>query len=118
MESILTSIKLLLGIGEDYTHYDPQVIIHINSVFSLHLRQLGVGPNKSFRIEDDSATWADFTPESEDLTWDAVKTYVYARVKLIFDPPASSAHIQVLKETIQEFECRLGEDAKFTDTSE
>lgn len=110
MESILTSIKLLLGIGEDYTHYDAQVIMHINSVFSTQLRQLGVGPEKGFRIEDDSATWMDFIPEeNDDVTWDGVKTYMYAKVKLIFDPPINSSHIKVLEDIIKEFEWRFSE---------
>lgn len=118
MESILTSIKLLLFMTEDYTPFDPQVIMHINSIFPI-LRQLGVGPANGFRIEDDSATWSDYIPvESEELTWDMVKTYIYAKVKLIFDPPASSAHIEALKETIKEFECRLRDDAEFTKPSE
>lgn len=117
MESILTSIKLLLGMTEDYDAYDPQVIMHINSVFTV-LKQLGVGPAKGFRIEDKVPTWADYITETEDLTFDSVKTYVYAKVRLIFDPPASSAHIQALKEVVQEFEWRLKEDAEFTNSSE
>lgn len=118
MESILTSIKLLLGMTEDYDPFDPQIIMHINSVLAI-LRQLGVGPAKGFRIEDDSATWADFIPmETDDITWDAVKTYVYAKVRLIFDPPASSAHIEALKEIAKEFEWRLNFDAETTTLSE
>lgn len=118
MESILTSIKLLLHIPEDYEHYDPQIIMHINSVFNTQLKQLGVGPVKGFRIEDKIATWGDYITETDDLTFDGVKTYVYAKVKLIFDPPPSSAHIQTLKEIISEFECRLRDSAEFTETSE
>ena len=117
MESILTSIKLLLGITEDYDHYDPHIIMHINSVFTI-LKQLGVGPEKGFRIEDKTAKWSDYITENEDITYDSVKTYVYAKVRLIFDPPASSAHIQALKELISEFEWRLKTDAEFTDSSE
>ena len=117
MESILTSIKLLLGMPEDYDAYDPHVILHINSVFAV-LRQLGVGPAKGFRIEDKTSTWNDFINETDDLTFEAVKTYVYAKVKLIFYPPASSAHIEALKLLINEFECRLNIDAEFTNTSE
>lgn len=117
MESILTSIKQLLGIPEEYKHYDPNIIMHINSVFTV-LKQLGVGPEKGFRIEDDIATWSDYITETEELTFDSVKTYVYAKVRLIFDPPASSAHIEVLKELIKEFEWRLTSDAEFTETSE
>ena len=117
MESILTSIKLLLGMPEDYDAYDPQVIMHINSVFTI-LRQLGVGPEKGFRIEDKTSTWNDYINETDDLTFESVKTYIYAKVRLIFDPPASSAHIEALKQLINEFEWRLKTDAEFTKTSE
>lgn len=117
MESILTSIKLLLGMPEDYDAYDPQVIMHINSVFTV-LRQLGVGPEKGFRIEDKTSTWNDYIIETDDLTFESVKTYIYAKVRLIFDPPASSAHIEALKQLINEFEFRLKLDAEFTKTSE
>ena len=118
MESILTSIKLLLGITEEYEHYDPQIILHINSVFNTQLKQLGVGPEKGFRIEDKEATWDDYITETDDLTFEGVKTYVYAKVRLIFDPPASATHVQALKEIIQEFECRLNLAAEHNDTSE
>lgn len=105
MESILTSIKKLLGMTEDYTHFDSDIIIHINSVFTI-LKRLGVGPVNGFRIEDESAVWTDFI--SEDYTdFDSVKTYVYQKVKLIFDPPSSSAHMEALKESIREFEWSL-----------
>lgn len=117
MESILTSIKLLLQLPEDYDAYDPQVIMHINSVFTV-LKQLGVGPEKGFRIEDKTTTWSDYITETEDLTFDSVKSYIYAKVRLLFDPPNNSAHIQVLKDTIKEFECRLNLDAEFTQSSE
>lgn len=117
MESILTSIKLLLGITEEYEHYDPHIIMHINSVFTV-LRQLGVGPEKGFRIEDKVATWSDFITETEDLTYESVKTYMYAKVKLIFDPPASSTHIQSLEKIASEFEWRLNFDAEINNSSE
>ena len=117
MESILTSIKLLLGVTEEYEHYDPQIIMHINSVFSI-LKQLGVGPAEGFRIEDKISTWSDYITETEDLTYEGVKTYVYAKVKLIFDPPASSTHVQALKDIIAEFEWRLNFGAETNQPSE
>jgi hypothetical protein len=117
MESILTSIKLLLLLPEDYDAYDPQVIMHINSVFTV-LKQLGVGPEKGFRIEDKTATWSDYITETEDLTYDSIKSYIGAKVRLLFDPPNNSAHIQVLNDTIKEFEYRLNLDAEFTQTGE
>lgn len=103
MESILTSIKKLLGITEDYTHFDPDLIMHINSVFMI-LTQLGVGPSEGFTIEDETATWGDFVGDS---MIECVKSYIHLRVKLLFDPPLSSAHIESINRMISEFEWRL-----------
>lgn len=104
MDSILTSIKKLLGIEEEYTQFDSDVIMHINTVF-LNLTQLGVGPAEGFLIEDDSATWDDFIGDSNQLQ--AVKTYVYLKVKLLFDPPLSSSVTESINRIISELEWRL-----------
>lgn len=104
MESILTSIKKMLGITEDYTHYDDDIIMHINSVFMI-LNQLGIGPSKCFTIVDSTATWSDFIPPEQDV--EAVKSYMYMKVKLVFDPPASSTIVQCLNQAISEYEWRL-----------
>lgn len=104
MESILTSIKKLLGIAEEYTQFDDDIIIHINSVF-LNLTQLGVGPSEGFLIEDDTATWDDFIGDSNQLQ--AVKSYVYLKVKLLFDPPLSSSVAESMNRMISELEWRL-----------
>lgn len=104
MESILTSIKKLLGIEEKYTQFDEDIIMHINSVF-LNLTQLGVGPAEGFLIEDGSATWYDFIGDSNQLQ--AVKTYMYLKVKLLFDPPLSSSVIESMNRMIAELEWRL-----------
>ena len=104
MDSILTSIKKLLGIAEDYTAFDTDIIIHINTVL-MTLHQLGIGPKEGYRIEDKTAKWQDFITEEDNL--DAVKTYVYLKVKLVFDPPLSSAVMEAIKETIKEYEWRL-----------
>ena len=117
MESILTSIKLLLGVTEEYTHYDPQIIMHINSVFMI-LNQLGVGPEDGFRIEDKTTTWNDYFPETKALTYESVKTYIGAKVRLIFDPPANSSHIQALEKIASEFEWRLNFAAETNQPSE
>lgn len=103
-DSILTSIKKLLGIHEDDESFDQDVIIHINTVFMI-LTQLGVGPEKGFRIEDASTTWDEFIPDEEFL--DSVKTYVYLKVKLIFDPSMSSVVTEAIKATIAELEWRI-----------
>lgn len=103
MDSILTSIKKLLGITEEYEHFDPDIIVHINSAFMI-LNQLGVGPEEGFSIKDKSSTWNEFLSGSN---LEAVKTYVYLKVKLMFDPPLSSTVIEAIKSQISELEWRL-----------
>lgn len=105
MESILTSTKKLLGIAEDYEHFDTDIIMHINSAFMI-LTQLGVGPSEGFRIQDEEAVWEDFT--QGDPTLEGVKSYVYLKVKLLFDSSSlSSAVIESMNRSIAEFEWRL-----------
>ena len=104
MESILTSIKKLLGITEEYEHFDNDIIMHINSVFMI-LTQMGVGPSEGFIIEDDTSTWSDFVPDT--IPIESVKSYVYLKVKLLFDPPASSSVTESMNRMISEFEWRL-----------
>lgn len=114
-ESILTSIKKLLGIASDYTHFDQDLIMHINSVLMI-LTQLGVGPTEGFAIEDDSANWDDFLP---DVTkYAAVKSYMHYKVKLLFDPPTSSAAMDALNKVIDEYEWRLNIVAETSDNDE
>lgn len=104
MESILTSIKKLLNVAEDDTSFDTDIIIHINT-YLMVLTQLGVGPEEGFMIEDDSSTWEDFVPDV--VTAGAAKTYIYIRVKLVFDPPTSSAVITAMEQNAKELEWRL-----------
>lgn len=104
MESILTSIKKLLGITEDYEHFDGELMIHINSVFAV-LNQLGVGPNAGFVITDKSFVWKDFL--NDDKTLEFVKTFVYLKVRLLFDPPQSSAVIEAINRQASEYEWRI-----------
>lgn len=104
MDSILTSIKKLLGIEEEYEHFDPDIIMHINSIFMV-LTQLGVGPSEGFSIQDKSAIWMDFIPNSSQF--EAVKTYMHLKVRLVFDPPTNSAVIESMNRTISELEWRL-----------
>lgn len=105
MENILTSIKKLLGIAEEYEHFDSDIIMHINSVFAI-LTQLGVGPQKGFSIKDEDAIWSDFIdPTKHDI--ESVKSYMYLKVKLLFDPPLSSAVMESMNRMINEFEWRL-----------
>lgn len=104
MESILTSTKKLLGITEEYEHFDADIIMHINSVF-LNLTQIGVGPSEGFFIEDKTTTWTDFIEDKTQLQ--AVKSYMFLKVRLLFDPPLSSAVIEASNRMISEFEWRL-----------
>lgn len=104
MESILTSIKKLLGIVEEYDHFDADIIMHINSVFMI-LTQLGVGPPEGFMIEDETATWDDFLQGKHNV--EAVKSYMNLKVRLLFDPPLSSAVIEAMNNMIKEYEWRL-----------
>ena len=104
MESILTSIKKLLGIAEDYTHFDNDIIMHINSVF-LILTQLGVGPPEGFVIQDATALWTDFVADDKNL--ELIKSYTYLKVKIMFDPPLSSAVLDSTNQIIKEYEWRI-----------
>lgn len=104
MESILESVKKQLGIAAEYTHFDPDIIMHINSVFMV-LNQLGVGPEEGFYIEDKSVLWEDYLDDPAQLQ--IVKSYLGLRVRLLFDPPASSTHMECIKQQIAEFEWRL-----------
>lgn len=111
MESILTSIKKLLGLSEEYEQFDPDIIMHINTVF-MNLTQLGIGPEKGFYIEDADATWDEFVNTDKYVQFNAVKTYVYLKVKLLFDPPLSSAVLQSINNMISELEWRLNTAAE------
>ena len=105
MDSILTSIKKLLGIAQECTDFDMDLTIHINSVLMI-LTQLGVGPEKGFTIKDSRDLWEDFL--EDDLSkLEAVRTFVYLKVRLIFDPPSNSAVIESINRTISELEWRL-----------
>lgn len=106
MESILTSIKKMLGLSKDYTQFDDDIVMHINTVF-LNLTQLGVGPKNGFVIADDSAQWTDFVDINDNVQLHAIKTYIYLKVKLVFDPPLSSSVIESMKNMIAELEWRL-----------
>lgn len=105
MDSILTSTKKLLGIQSDYTHFDADIMIHINTAFSV-LTQLGVGPRQGFAITGTSETWDDFIPE-DDPRMASVKTYIYIKVRLVFDPPTLTSVAEALKNTANEYEFRL-----------
>lgn len=102
-ESILTSVKKLLGIMSDYTNFDSDIIFNINSAL-FTLNQLGVGKS-GFIISDETATWGDFLEQRQDVQ--AVIQYVYLSVKLIFDPPTSSFVVEAMNNRLKELEWRL-----------
>ena len=104
IDSILTSIKKLLNISEEDSSFDIDLIIHINSVFSI-LDQLGVGPDGGFSIEDNTAIWSDYTTDIYQLA--DIKSYVFLKVKLMFDPPTNSSILQSIERSITELEWRL-----------
>lgn len=104
MNSILISIKKMLGITEEYTQFDQDIIIHINSVFMI-LNQIGVGPEECFSIEDSSSTWDDFMEGNNKIK--AVETYMYLKVRLLFDPPTNAGMMDAINRAASELECRL-----------
>ena len=108
-ENILNSIKKLLGIPEDYTAFDQDIMIHINSVFMI-LSELGAGPSNGYSLKDGTEKWGDFISDDENL--EGIKTYVYMKVKTIFDPPLNSAVLASMKELISEFEWRINNEAE------
>lgn len=109
MESILDSIKKLHGIDPEETVFDDELIIHINSIFSI-LFQLGVGPqNAAFMIFDNTKQWTEFIGDMN--TIQMVKSFMYLRVRLLFDPPANSFVVTSFENQIKELEWRLNVQA-------
>lgn len=103
MNSILDSVKKMLGIEAEYIHFDSDIIMHINSVFSI-LFQLGVG-EKPFKISDNTSTWDDLIGECDEI--EDVKSYVFLKTRLLFDPPASSVVTESYNKMIAEIEWRI-----------
>lgn len=104
MTSILTSIKKLLGITETDTSFDQDIIMHINTVFMV-LQQLGVGPEEGYSISDENNNWDEFLPDQTKI--EMVKSYMYLKVRLLFDPPSSTSVMEAINRSILEFEWRL-----------
>lgn len=108
-DSILKTIRKMMGPSEDYSYFDTDLIIHINAAFS-RLCQLGVGPESPFHITGVSEVWSDFI---EPAYQEEVKQYVYLKVRLVFDPPSSGTVVNVYKEQIDMLEWTLKEVAYF-----
>ena len=104
MDSILNSVKKLLGISAEDTSFDQDVAMHINTTFAI-LSQIGVGPSTGFSIQDSSTTWSDYLDDP--LLVDMVRTYVYCRVRMQFDPPQNSTLSEAIKNNISELEWRM-----------
>lgn len=102
--SILNSTKKILGMDFAYTPFDTDIITHINAAFSV-LNQLGIGPTDGFMIEDDDADWEDYDVP---MSWmSLIKTYIYLKVRMVFDPPGTSYLIEAMQKQIDEYENRL-----------
>lgn len=104
MNSILNSIKKLLGIEENYTQFDQDIIMNVNMALNT-LTQIGVGPSKGFVIKGEEETLEDFV--GDDPRFELIRTYLYLRTRIIFDPPSSSYVLQAYKDQIAELESRL-----------
>lgn len=119
MDSILQHTKAALGISEDDSSFDVEITMHINNAFST-LNDLGVGPETGFVIEDDTEVWTDLFPNEDDpvklkIILSKVKTYIYLKVKQVFDPPTSPAHVTAMENQIRETEWRLNVNREETE---
>lgn len=107
-DSILLSIKKLLGMDPiEFTQYDIDLIIHINTIIEF-LNQLGVDIPEGFKINDENTLWSDYLnkPEYNDIK-DSIKNYIYLRVRLVFDPSTNSSLLNSINDTIKELEWRI-----------
>lgn len=108
-ESILVTIKKMLGLGEEYTPFDTDIIVHINSAF-MTLTQLGIGPEEGFQITDANNTWGDFISDNEMIG--AVTNYTYLTVRTLFDPPSNSFVMDAMQKQIEQLGWRLNVQAE------
>lgn len=108
-DSILATIKKMLGLDDDYTPYDMDIIVHINSAF-MKLQQLGVGPKNGFTVDSMEQVWSDFTVNR--VKMGSVKNYVYLQVKMLFDPPQNSYVMDAMKQQADELGWRLNVQAE------
>lgn len=103
-DSILNSTKKVLGVTADYSAFDVDILMHINSVFAT-LNQIGIGPEAGFMIEDASATWEEYL--GSNLRFNSVKTLMYLKVRQVFDPPQTSYLIEAINKQVDELTWRL-----------
>ena len=103
MDSILISLKKFLGIDAAYTIFDPDIMLHANTAFAI-LNQLGVGPEEGFMIESEDETWDSYI---SDYNFMMVKTFIYLKVKLLFDPPSNASLYESMNRQLDELTWRL-----------
>ena len=116
-QSILLTVKKILGIAAEYTAFDLDIITHINTALAT-LTQLGVGPPTGYTIDDAGDEWSDFIDTTTDHEWNAIRSYIFLRVRLLFDPPTVGYLITAHNEQIKELEWRLNvhrEETGWTD---
>ena len=106
MDSILNTIKKMLNVHEDDKSFDTEIITLINNTFTT-LYQIGVGPTKGFFITGVDEKWNEFIPDADDISINSVKTYIYLKVRLVFDPPSSSSVMEAINKNVNELEWRL-----------
>lgn len=104
-QSILLSVKKMLGLDANYTWFDQDIIMHINSVF-LTISQIGIGPEEPYQISGSQETWTDFANLCE-YPINALTSYMYLKVRMLFDPPTSSFILDSYKNLAQELEWRM-----------
>ena len=107
-DSILNSVKLQLGILPEYTAFDQQLILDINTAFSI-LHQLGVGPKDGYEIEDESNRWDEVVTKQ---SLNMIKSYVFLKVKLLFDPPTTSFVLDAYNKQLAEMEWRINSEVE------
>lgn len=113
MESILTSIKKTLGIDEEYEHFDVDILMHINSVL-VAINQLGIGPSTGFIVLDKTQTWAELLGDGYSEL-QSIQSYMYLKVRLLFDPPSNSFIVESMNRQIGELEWRLNVQVETTE---
>lgn len=112
-ESILDSVKKSIGLNYDQTHFDSDLIMHINSVF-MYLNQLGVGPDTIYRITDSTDLWSDFMQDE----LEGIRSFVCLKVRSIFDPPQQASLNQALNDNLKELEWRLNYQIESSDSND
>jgi hypothetical protein len=112
-QSILRSTKKILGVDPDDTSFDLDIITHINSAFST-LTDIGIGPEEGFVIEDETVEWESYLVD-DPIKLTKVKTCIYLRTRLLFDPPTQAFLLEAFKEQLREAEWRLNTNRESTE---